>query len=52
MHIRRGKRDVPQPGDAKLAEVAVLRLDMTRAGHRRARRVVVMAAEQVVRVTF
>src|SRR4051812_40271818 len=49
VHIRSGERDVPQAGHAELAEVALLQLDVLGADGVAARRVVVEAAEQVVR---
>src|SRR5688500_15716019 len=49
MHVGRGLRDAAQPRHAPFAEVAVLRLHVARAGRGAARRVVVEAAEQVVR---
>src|SRR6266513_1164910 len=49
VHVGRGACHVAQPRDAELAEVALLRLDVARAGGGGAPRVVVIATEQVVR---
>ena len=49
MHVGRGACHVAQPRDAEFAEVALLRLDVARAGGGGERRVVVIATEQVVR---
>src|SRR5712671_2836068 len=49
VHVWRGARDVAQPGHAELAEIAVLRLDMPRAGRGGVPWIVVVPAEQVER---
>src|SRR5262249_7853607 len=49
VHVRRGARHVAQARDAELAVVALLQVDVPRAGRARARGVVVEAAEEVIR---
>ena len=52
VHIRGGQRDVAQPGNAELAEVAVLKLDVAGPGRGGASRVVVVAAQQIERAVW